>query len=407
MGLLILSVTLTGLGTLYYLGHLWSGRRQPNPVAQTQEFFTAAFHPEDLFPRQTRLTILCMGLDRNWTNKNMPYTKNARTDSMIAVSLDLDTKKVCAISIPRDLRVEIPDRGMHKVNDAHRLGGVPLVLETIQQFLGVGMDYYVIVKLDAVRKFVDAIGGLTLDVEKDMDYEDNWGHLFIHLKKGVQHLNGEQVEGYMRFRHDAESDFGRMRRQQQVMRTLLAALQSPGTLPRVPGLIEAFSDSIDTNLRRDQLLGLASMFHQIRPEEVVTETLPGRDRMADGVSYLEPMEKRTRTLADWLLKGEETAGNRLTTVRVLNGCRSRKATEWVADLLEAQEFDVVRAGRAREEAPFTRIEGRGRHREAGQRVADALQVGAPTEWETGKQDPIVTVVVGKDQVSRAEAEAPL
>jgi polyisoprenyl-teichoic acid--peptidoglycan teichoic acid transferase len=407
LGLLILSVSLTGIGTLYYLGHLWSGRRQVNPVAQTREFFQAAFHPEELFPGQTRLTILCMGLDRNWTNQNMPYTKNARTDSMIAVSLDLDSKQVSALSIPRDLRVEIPDHGYHKINDAHRLGGVPLVLGTIQQFLGVGMDYYVIVKLDAVRRFVDAIGGLTVDVEKDMDYDDNWGHLHIHLKKGVQHLNGEQVEGYMRFRHDAESDFGRMRRQQQVIRTLLATLQSPGILPKVPSLIDAFSESVDTNLRREQIMGLASMFHQIRPEEVVTETLPGRDRMADGMSYLEPIEKRTETLVEWLLKGEHTAANRLTTVRVLNGCRSRKTTEWVAEMLEAQEFEVVRAGRAREEAPLTRIEGRGRHRSAGQRVADALQVAAPDEWESSKLDPVVTVVVGLDQVPRAEAEAPL
>jgi LCP family protein required for cell wall assembly len=407
LGLLLLSVSLTGVAALYYVGHLWSGHRSFAPVAQTQEFITAAFHPEELFPGQTRLTILCMGLDRNWTDRNLPYSKDTRTDTMMALSLDLQTQRVQVLSIPRDLRVEVPGYGMHKINDAHRFGGVPLAIETVQHFLGVGMDYYVLVKLGAVKRFVEAIGGITLDVEKDMDYDDNWGQLHIHLKKGVQRLTGEQVEGYMRYRHDAESDFGRMRRQQQAVRAVLAALQSPWVVKRVPKLIDAFSESIDTNLRRDQILGLANLFHQVRPEEVVAETLPGRDRMLDGISYLEPIEGRQKILVDWILKGEETAANRLTTVRLLNGCRSRKTANWVAQQLEAQEFNVVYAGRAREDAPVTRIEGRGRHREAADRVAETLQIGVSSApWESSKDDAVVTVTVGQDQVERAQADPP-
>jgi LCP family protein required for cell wall assembly len=406
-GLLILATSLTGVAALYYVGHLWSGRHNIDPVAQTREFFQAAFHPEELFPGQTRLTLLCMGLDRNWTNRNMPYTKNTRTDTMMAVSLDLVSREVQVLSIPRDLRVEIPGHGFNKINDAHAIGGVPLALETIQQFLGVSLDYYVVVKLGAVGRFVDAIGGVTLDVEKDMDYDDNWGKLHIHLKKGKQLLSGEQVEGYMRFRHDAESDFGRMRRQQQAMRAVLAALQSPGVAMRVPRLIDTYTENIDTNLKRDQILGLARMFHQVQPETVVTETLPGRSRMMDGISYLEPMEKRQEILVDWLLRDQETAANRLTTVRVVNGCKSRKTTRWVAEQLEAMEFNVTYAGRAREEALVTQVEGRGRHRQAGQRVAEALGLvmGGPPEWESSKEDSVVTVTVGQDQVQRADAEA--
>lgn len=405
-GLLILAMSFTGVAALYYVGHLWSGRDNPNVMAQTREFFQAAFHPEQLFPGQTRLTLLCMGLDRNWTDQNMPYTKNARTDTMMAVDLDLVTRQVHVLSIPRDLRVEIPGHGFHKINDAHAIGGVPLALETVQQFLGVSIDYYVVVKLGAVRKFVDAINGVTLDVEKDMDYEDKWGHLFIHLKEGVQTLNGEQVEGYMRFRHDAEGDFGRMRRQQQAMRAVLAAVQSPGVAVHVPRLIETYTETIDTNLKREQILGLARLFHQVQPETVVTETLPGRSRMRDGISYLEPMEKRQETLVDWLLRGNETAANRLVTVRVVNGCKSRQTSRWVAEQLEAMEFNVVYAGRAREQALTTEIGGHGRHPQAGQRVADALglTMSAPPEWESSQEDPVVTVTVGQDLLQRAQAE---
>jgi polyisoprenyl-teichoic acid--peptidoglycan teichoic acid transferase len=406
LGLIIVALSLTGLGAGYYVGHLWSGRRTFNPVVQTQEFIQVAFHPEQLFPGQSRLNILCMGLDRNWTDQDLPYSRGTRTDTMMAANLDLMTEKVQVLSIPRDMRVEIPGHGFSKINDAYRFGDVDLTLETVKNFLEVPMDYYILVKLGAVQRFVDAIGGITLDVEKDMDYEDKWGKLFIHLKQGPQHLSGAQVEGYMRFRHDAESDFGRMRRQQQTMKAVLARLQSPAVAVHIPQLIEAFKQSIKTNLSQEQLLGLANMFHEVRPEEVTSEALPGRDRMLDGISYLEPVEGRQKILVDWLLRGEETAANRLTTVRVVNACNSRKTTNWVVQQLRDQEFHVIAAGRASENSPTTQIAGRGKHADAGHRVATTLRVTTEPQWEPDKDDPIVTVTVGQDEVARAQSDGP-
>jgi len=321
---------------------------------------------------------------------------------MMVASLDLLSQRVTTLSIPRDMRVEIPRYGFRKINAAYPCGGVALTRATVDQFLGVGTDYYVLVKLGAVQRFIDAIGGVTLAVEKEMHYDDNWGHLHVHLKRGVQHLNGEQVEEYLRFRHDAESDFGRMRRQQQAMRAILARLQSPSVAMRVPQLIGAFSRSIETNLSREQILGLTSLFHQVRPETVVGDALPGRERVQNGIDYLEPIEGRQRILVDWLLKGESTAANRLTTVRVVNGCGSRKTVMRVVQQLREQEFATVYSVRAREAVAVTRIEGRGRHAEAGQRVATALQVGGVPPWVAGKGDPVVTVTVGQDQVARAQ-----
>jgi LCP family protein required for cell wall assembly len=406
LGLILLSVSLTGVAALYYVHHLWSGHRSFTPLQQTRSMIEIAFHPEQLFPGQTRLNILCMGLDRNWTEQDLPYSRGTRTDTMMAVSLDLTSHHVNVLSVPRDLRVEIPGHGYSKINDAYRFGNVDLAVQTINQFLGIPMDYYVVVKLGAVRRFVDAIGGITLDVEKDMDYEDRWGKLFIHLKKGVQHLSGDQVEGYMRFRHDAESDFGRMRRQQQAIRAVLAQLQSPRIATYVPRLIDAFSQSIETNLTRDQILGLARMFHQVQPEEVTSESLPGLDRMRNGISYLEPVESKNKVLVDWLLRGEETAANRLTTVRVLNGCDSRRATNRVVQELRDQDFEVIYAGRAREEMDLTRVDGHGRHRDAGQRVLTALGVDGTAAWEPGKENPVVTVTVGHDQLPHTDAAGP-
>src|SRR5207244_1044751 len=123
--------------------------------------------PDALFPGETRLNILCLGLDRDWTNKDLPYSTQSRTDTMIAASLDLLLQRVTALSIPRDMRVEIPGHGCSKINDAYPLGGIDCVLETVNRFLGIRMDYYVLVKLGAVQRLVDAIGGITINVEKE------------------------------------------------------------------------------------------------------------------------------------------------------------------------------------------------------------------------------------------------
>jgi LCP family protein required for cell wall assembly len=239
---LVFLIAIGGLvGGAYFVGHRLSGRQVFAPATQTREFYQIAVHPESLFPDRDRLNILCLGLDRNWTNQGLPYTKGTRSDTMIIVSLDLRKRSVAALSIPRDSRVQVPDYGLHKINEAHMLGGIDLTIDTVREFLEIPIDYYIRVKLGAVEKVVDALGGVQVHVEKDMKYDDNWGQLHIDLKEGDQLLTGKQVEGYMRYRHDAEGDFGRMRRQQQVMRAIAQQLKSPATLLHLEEWIDLFT----------------------------------------------------------------------------------------------------------------------------------------------------------------------
>ena len=158
------------VGGVYYVGHRFSGRSQFSPALQTREMFQVAVQPETLFPGVDRLNVLCLGLDRNWTNKGMPFTKKVRSDTMIVLSLDLRGRTVSALSIPRDSRVSIPGHGVRKINDAHQIGGVDLTIDTVREFLEIPIDYYVVVRLGAVERVVDALGGLPIDVEKDMKY---------------------------------------------------------------------------------------------------------------------------------------------------------------------------------------------------------------------------------------------
>lgn len=404
--MLSLLVAALGLvGGLYYVGHRFSGRALFAPGVQTREMFQVAMQPEAMFPGVGRMNILCLGLDRNWTNKGMPYTKNVRSDTMIVLSLDLRERTVSALSIPRDSRVEIPDHGLHKINDAHQIGGVDLAIDTVREFLEIPIDYYVVVRIGAVEKVVDALGGLQIDVEKDMKYDDNWGQLHIDLKRGDQRLTGKQIEGYMRFRHDGEGDYGRMRRQQQVLRTIAEQAKTPTTLLNLDKWIDLLNENVETNLSRAEMLALARIFYDVRLEQIATESLPARSVMIDEVSYLEVRDEEKKDLVDWLLRGDETALRRLTDVAVLNGCKSRAMTGAVTEQLRAMEYDATYVGRAeRSDHAVTRILDHGHRPGAGRAVRDALQTGE-LEWVKKVGGPDVTVIVGRDLSEAPAAEA--
>jgi len=405
LGLLALAAA-GGLALLYAGGHRLLGNSQFSPIAQTRDLYEIAVRPQEVFPNQERINILCLGLDRNWTRQGLPYTKNVRSDTMIVLSLDLIRRKAYALSIPRDLRVEIPDHGYSRINDAHRHGGIALTLETVQNFLGTSLDYYAVIKIGAVRTLVDAVGGLEIEVEKDMDYDDNWGQLHIHLKEGMQHLDGEQVEGYMRFRHDPEGDFGRMRRQQQVFRTITGELKSPAIVFRFNDLMTVLEENVETNLSRKQLMALGRMFSETGPDDLVTHTVPAENRPRDGVAYLEVFEEPKEALVEWLLHGNAMAEHRLIEVDVQNGCRSREATEWTVDLLRAYEFPSRNRGRAAGgERDVTQIIDHGRHTQAARRVAETLGLGE-LSYEKRSWGPAVTVIVGADLRDRHDPTYP-
>jgi LCP family protein required for cell wall assembly len=288
--------------------------------------------------------------------------------------------------------------GEAKINDAAARGGIPLARQTVEQFLAEPIDYTIATKVNGVQDVIDAIGGVRVDVEKDMDYEDKWGHLSIHLKKGEQLLSGEEAVGYMRFRHDAEGDFGRMRRQQQTLRALASQLKTPNTLFRLSELIDVFEEAVETDLSRQQLMALGRMFYDTNLDDVTMASLPALDRTIRGIAYLIPLQRRKELMVRWLLQGDDVAGNALISVRVLNGCGDRGATSQVIDELEAQGFEVQRGPRVPTQPESELVE----HKVvsgASWRVARSLKLPVsptvePAAW------PAVTLVVGRDLAAR-------
>ncbi len=295
-----------------------------------------------------QLRVLVMGLDENWTQNDEAYTTDARTDTLIGVNIDLASKEISVLSIPRDLWVYIPKSGYGKINEAYEDGGPERSELTVEKNLGAPpFDYYAVLRLDATKNIINAIGGLDVNVEKDMNYDDSWGHLHIHLRKGLHHLNGDQVVGYIRFRHDPEGDVGRMRRQRQVVQILVKRLEDPSIMLHLPQLLGVVRDNIRTNIPFGKLYDLALGLRGVTPRQVHTSVLPVDVGWVDGESVLFAASDAPRVVHRYLVAGFGTQFDPSNVrVRVENGSGTPGAASAMADFLRERGFNVVGTGNA-------------------------------------------------------------
>ncbi|MCU0537863.1 MAG: LCP family protein, partial [Hydrococcus sp. Prado102] len=135
------------------------------------------------------------------------------SDTMLLLRFDPQKETVTVLSIPRDTQAEIEGHGIRKVNEANYYGGPALAAESISKLLGgVPIDRYVRVNIQGVEKLIDALGGVTVYVPKDMKYQDDSQHLYINLKEGEQHLDGNKAIQFLRFRYDEFGDISRVQR---------------------------------------------------------------------------------------------------------------------------------------------------------------------------------------------------
>ncbi len=196
--------------------------------------------PEAIFERDS-ITLLILGCDEDRVYGGAKVTRaRARSDSMLVARIDFVNNRVGAVSIPRDLEVSAAGYSGRKINAYHAIGGPELAEQAAEAVVGVPIDKTIVIDYEAFQKMIDAAGGVEVYVDKDMDYDDDRGHLHIHIKKGRQHLNGYEAMGFVRFRHDALSDYARQGRQKDLMLALKDAVKhNPASLPSVINEAEA------------------------------------------------------------------------------------------------------------------------------------------------------------------------
>lgn len=228
-----------------------------------------------------RVNILLLGGDSRGMGKN----EIPRSDSLMIASLDPVTKKSYLFSILRDTYVDIPGEGSDRINTAIARGGPELAMKTVSNFMGIPIQYYVYTDFKGFIALVDALGGIDLDVEKDMYYTDSAdGNQYdINLKKGYQHLDGDTALQYVRFRHDASSDFTRTERQRKFMQALAEKLQSTTSILKLPSILSSIDPYIETNLNVNQMIKLASLGFEVKTDGMVSQQIPPMDLVQEKV----------------------------------------------------------------------------------------------------------------------------
>lgn len=247
-------------------------------------------------PDSGRINVLLLGLDDG--DENNPGSPR-RSDTMIVASINTDDGTVYLLSIPRDTRVVIPGhKGYDKITHACFYGGPQLASRTVADFLDVPIHYYAAVDWQAFIKVVNIVGGVNLYVERDMNYEDPYANLKIHLTKGYQRLDGQKAGEYIRFRSDELGDIGRVQRQQRFIKALSSEALTAGLIVKTPELANAIKENIETDIPPIVMLKLAYSLKGFNAGNLHTDMLPGNFATFGGLSFWNPDKEQIAQLID-------------------------------------------------------------------------------------------------------------
>ena len=238
-----------------------------------------------------KATVMIMGVDERADDVG-------RSDTLMIATLDPDKNQAALLSVPRDTRVKIKGYGFDKINAAYAYGGRKLTQETIESLLNTHIDHYIKINVHGFTKIIDALGGIDIDVEKRMYYEDPWdddGGLYIDLQPGMQHMDGKTAITYVRYR-DEEGDIGRIKRQQNFMKAVMDKLVSPTIIPKLPAIVSAVSDSVETDMSVSEILSFLGTLQDAKDNGLKSEMLPGKPVYIEGISYWVPDISKTRQI---------------------------------------------------------------------------------------------------------------
>ncbi|MBC1454592.1 LCP family protein [Listeria welshimeri] len=243
------------------------------------------------------INVLLIGSDSRGADQG-------RSDSLMIAHYNTKTKTPKLVSIMRDTYVDIPGHGKNKINAAYSYGGPELVRQTIKENFGVDVEYYVVANFEGFPKIVDTLApeGIKINAEKDMSK-----NIDVSIKKGEQVMDGKTLLQYARFRKDAEGDFGRIRRQQQVLEALKEQALDVGDVTKIPDVIGKLQGYSSTNIPNGTLMSIGADFLLGKTKTMQKFAIPVEGKWhneriegAGSVLRLDDMAANAQALQDFL-----------------------------------------------------------------------------------------------------------
>lgn len=232
--------------------------------------------------KQTPFILLLFGIS-NREALNDP----GKADTIMLALINPELGEISLISIPRDAYVDVPGYGKDKINSAYFLGKADLLKKTIESWLEIDIHAYASINFEGFIDLVDLVGGIRVNVPRDMKYNDPVDGTNIDLKKGEQVLDGKNALDFVRFRKSSDgrhaSDYERIERQQQALTVLSNNLASIRMIARVHSIMDILSANVETSLTVEELDLLMKKFYSTDMQEIQTTSLQGGGHLINGV----------------------------------------------------------------------------------------------------------------------------
>lgn len=364
------------------------------------------------------------------------------TDTIMVASYNPNTQKATLLSIPRDTYTgNTPSRATayEKINSVYSRHEDPQdVLDEVNEITGLDLKYYIIVKTEGFIKLVDAIGGITFDVPIDMDYDDTSQDLHIHLKAGVQELDGDKAEQLVRFRHNndgtsypeeyGDNDTGRMRTQREFIMAVIQQTAKVENIFKLGQILEVAEENVITNVDFNVAKDYIPYAVEFSTENLLTAVLPGENtnKNTSGTWIFVADEEETEALVQELFydrdleqtseedgntTGNETNSTGNTTgnqtsnskvskadikLEVLDGSGNSRNLQEVVDELEGAGYEIYRTGTTNSTSKTTVINKKDAADTILENIKTILGVGTISNSQSSSSKADVTVVIGRD-----------
>ncbi|WP_341299439.1 LCP family protein [Lysinibacillus sp. FSL H8-0500] len=235
--------------------------------------------------RKDPFSVLLLGVDERKED-------SGRSDTMIVVTVNPEKQTMKMLSIPRDTRTEIVGHDtVDKINHAYAFGGVPMAVDTVEHFLNIPIDYYVFINMEGFLQIIDTLGGVTIDNDMDLTYNE------YHYPKGEVTLDGNEALIFSRIRYeDPRGDFGRQIRQRQIIEAVMKKASTPSTLLKATDMLDVLGDNVRMNFSVKDLLQLQSLYKKMNADIEQLSFEAGEGERIRGIWYYIPDDKELQRI---------------------------------------------------------------------------------------------------------------